>query len=677
MAEDTQAAEGEFMAETQPEEAQAAQPPAAAPEQTYKARTTIDHTVPASAMGQQQPARSVYVPRPKENTIVQGDREFIDQLMRDGSSMRWRCAVYRFGPTRWAGKLLKMEHNYTTSLMTYDQLYDDVAAMLGSGGFRVAIVDKSGNVVNDAHGKPLKAIVFDIPTSTDCPPHDAIASTVTLDPEAPETPAPVAAAPADPIERQFKIIRLEELEEERKINKRKRERKEEAEDQIAQLTAKKVLAALLKDDSPPPAPVGESPAVIEARIRTESDQKIAQMRAEFQLQLATVVDQLKSIPTTIKEAVSAVAPKEGAGPSAHELMVTMQTTMQTQQMEFLKVMVPAMTQKPPDNGSDKVFELMKTENSQSQKLLQSILPVLLDPNRGKPASGGSDIEMALKYMEMGRKGMREVFEMAEKINGGGAAAAAAAISEEGEGGSGSQIISGITKVAEAALGNSALANMLQAWLERKAAPQQQTINVSPQQQRFIAPPQNPRLQGPPPVQRPLVTPSAPQSESFTVPVAQEGVLEAEPEQTNAPQEIVVPAAESAVVPTPTAPAAEEEFDMDTLEGRTRFYVTDSIKIAISDIVDGRAKRSWVEDALGYWPRPFLEQVIAAPDDNARTQLISAQCSEAVIDQFSGMLQANSEELKMWYNHLSDLVSAAKGAAPAASATTQPVEAPAA
>lgn len=130
-----------------------------------------------------------------------------------------------------------------------------------------------------------------------------------------------------------------------------------------------------------------------------------------------------------------------------------------------------------------------------------------------------------------------------------------------------------------------------------------------------------------PLPTPLSAGDTPEQVENAEPVTEESAPSSEQDEI-----VVPPPQEQAVDPVqqPDPEAKPEEPDESaSKEDRLRFYVTDSIQIAVDDITDKRNEHVWVSDAHSYWGDEFLRQLAAQADDGARYNLIASKCDPAM------------------------------------------------
>ncbi len=702
-------------AETAVLETPAPQTPVQEPEIEVQRTERSVRRVPISQItGAAAPIRVQHAPRPKENNIASTDREFIDGLLASPDSIEWSFVVHRNSPSRWEGKPLKCGRIYTLKIMPYDSLYENVAETAQGGDYRIAIVDRAGKYVKDSK---IRVINFSIPTSS-CPPRDPPPESdglETVEADGQHALPPPTSSALDPDwKKQMDEDLMRSLADERKSAARRRQIKADTEAAMEALQLNRLQKALLKDGED-----GEGESAVAIKLgemeqqRRESEQKAEQLRRESEQKheremaelrkdardnqtqvntvLAGLVEKIGAIPAAIQ---AAVATKD-TGKSSTDLMLAMQANS----MDMIKTLLPALVPKQ-DNTATQIAEIVRAgqeanvklttrENTAAQQLVNTLIGHLAAPDRNK---GGGDLEIAMKFMEMGRKQTREMFEFAREANGGGGGGDAPG-DDEGEGytsgggilgNAGKAIFAGIRDFAKAAANNPQWAELLAHWIGSRKPTEQQMIQHAHQmemgmQQQFVAPGQQRSLQqGPPAVRQtaqprgPLITPTSqfvtpggppqviqppPHQEVFQTPQPEMQAPTANPQMEVASEERMV---EVEVDAGPQQQVEEEEFDQSTYEGRLRYFVTESIKIAIVDIEDQRVARGWVEDALQYWPKKFLVEIMNCADDQQRVQMIGSQCSEAVINKFSGILQSNGPELALFNEQMRTLIASVKG-----------------
>ena len=78
-------------------------------------------------------------------------------------------------------------------------------------------------------------------------------------------------------------------------------------------------------------------------------------------------------------------------------------------------------------------------------------------------------------------------------------------------------------------------------------------------------------------------------------------------------------------------ADTQQHDLERLgiEAHLRVLVTDTMRLAATEIASGTTPRTWPDKAAAAWPRGFLEAVAAAVSERHGLALIQSRCDEAV------------------------------------------------
>jgi hypothetical protein len=138
-----------------------------------------------------------------------------------------------------------------------------------------------------------------------------------------------------------------------------------------------------------------------------------------------------------------------------------------------------------------------------------------------------------------------------------------------------------------------------------------------------------------------------------------------------PQPPVVAAGAGGVVgvapqQAPVAPA--EAVGGESPEDRLRFYVTESMKEAISNVSDRMKTHTWPEDANRYWSGHLLDAIAKEPETDRRIAMIAGNCDKDTWDQLYNLLNTTDEgkQVVSFREAVDDLVkmhTADTGAAP--------------
>ncbi len=129
--------------------------------------------------------------------------------------------------------------------------------------------------------------------------------------------------------------------------------------------------------------------------------------------------------------------------------------------------------------------------------------------------------------------------------------------------------------------------------------------------------------------------------------------------TQAAQPQAQPAAQPAAQP-PAQPRPLTPEEQDS-ENRLRDYVSATMSMAITDIVDERLTREWHNDAHENWNGKFKRALLQAPNDDQRVLMIERYCDPAVWARLRELIAANGDELAKFYQGLHALLDLNKAA----------------
>lgn len=579
--------------------------------------TPVSLKLPVSAFTRQQPRASA-LDTPGVKKL--GGPAFLAQILDDPEKQGYIIEVRRTGPAVWENQHLPAGVIERLTPMAYPELYRRVLEGHGGGEYRVVVMDESGVMKTQ-----FPFIIDTVMTA----PKFKLPNTVALFGTAPNngfrpTPmnanfAAIAGTAAEPDE----ILKIREAErktvaehqllrtkqdlrrtekqiaEEERAEQERRERQAQAPVDRMDQRMQQLEMFLMKQDG------GGSSKTLEMMnqnfqnmmtLMMESNKQSredAQRRSDEQFKMLTLLfSQKGSGSSDVAEAAKLAA-------EANKQMMTMaMETAKSGNQKFEKLFETVMVQKltQSDSQENKAFEWMERGRRQTLEMLEirdRYSDRDADEEGWNPEAGviGNVGRMVFKFLSDAMK------------NGGGGLL--------------SQWISQHTQKPTTQVTNQDLLSLAH--------------NV--EQGRIAAPPMTALGVGNPPAQPQVQQQYAPATMAQPIPTAQRPVTPPPVVAVNPPPVVVPPPAPTPpvelyevqqavqqVYPTATVTVAVEQTD-DAAAQRLREYVNEALEIACADLEDGRREHEWSNFALDKWPMYFLDQLLTAPDDGARIQLI--------------------------------------------------------
>lgn len=620
---------------------QQAPPPPPMPASPFAANmdpnTPVSLKLPVSAFMRQPTPRVQAIDTP--GVRKPGGPAFLAQILDDPDKQGYIIEVRRTGPAVWENQHLPAGVVERLTPMTYNELYRRVLESHGGGEYRVLVLDENGVMKTQ-----FPFIIDTVMTA----PKVKLPNTVSMFGTAPTglRPTPInanfaamngTAAETDEIakirdeERKtvaaHQLIRTKhelrktekQIMEEERAEQERRERAAQAPvDRIDQRMQQLEMLLMKTQD-------GGSSKTLEMMnqnfqnmmtLMMESNKQSredAQRRSDEQFKMLTLLfSQKGSGSSEVAEAAKLAA-------EANKQMMTMaMETAKSGNQKFEKLFETVMVQKltQSDNQENKAFEWMERGRRQTLELLE-IRERFGDRDEDdwNPEAGvvGNVGRMVFKFLSDAMK------------NGGGGLL--------------SQWIAQHTQKPTAQVTNQDLLSLAHNVEQgRIAAPPSMSqlgvnnVPAQPQIQQQYAPVT--MAQPIPPAQRPIVTPSpvvppvAPPVAINPAPVAPPVVEPVEVYEVQQPAQLVQPPAVAAVEPTA----------VDALV-RLREYVNEALEIACADLEDARREHEWPNFALDKWPMYFLDQLLTAPDDGARVQLIQTHADPELFQRLVTLISA--------------------------------------
>lgn len=565
-----------------------------------------------------------------------GGPAFLAQILDDPDKQGYIIEVRRTGPAVWENQHLPAGVVERLTPMTYNELYRRVLESHGGGEYRVLVLDENGVMKTQ-----FPFIIDTVMTA----PKFKLPNTVSMFGTAPTglRPAPInanfaamngTAAETDEIakirdeERKtvaaHQLIRTKhelrktekQIMEEERAEQERRERAAQAPvDRIDQRMQQLEMILLKTQD-------GGGSKTLEMmqqnfqnmmNLMMESNRQSredAQRRSDEQFKMLTLLfTQKGSGSSEVAEAAKLAA-------EANKQMMTMaMETAKSGNQKFEKLFETVMVQKltQSDNQENKAFEWMERGRRQTLEMLE-IRDRFGDRDRDEdewnPEAGvvGNVGRMVFKFLSDAMK------------NGGGGLL--------------SQWIAQHTQKPPAQVTNQDLLSLAHNVEQGRisAPPSMSQLGVGnvpaqPQVQQQYAPVT--MAQPIPPAQRPIVPPP---------PVAPVAVNPAPAVIPAAPVEVYEVQQPIQLV-QPPAPIVVAENTADDAIARLREYVNEAIEIACADLEDGRREHEWSNFALDKWPMYFLDQLLTAPDDGVRIQLIQTHTDPELFQRLVTLISA--------------------------------------
>ena len=390
---------------------------------------------------------------------------------------------------------------------------------------------------------------------------------------------------------------------------------------------------------------------------------------------------------------TATAPRGDAGKEIRELVAGNQAQMTDLFGKVVTAIAPRQGgelsegQKAVLEANKMVFEATqsaaKRESAQDRTLMNTLIQAIMQPK-----SDGMTPDMVLRLIGEGRKQMREGLEFAQSMNPPELEPVSVPDADGYDtkagvlGNLGKALYIGLKTAFQTASQHPEMLQPLLNYLGRRTAPTDEDLMATahgmemartpqlPGVQQQVMIPMRPQYQMPAPVppmgpSGPIITPVPPGMRPVPVqpmgaprPPQPVGVQPAQPQPVGVqpaptpPSVAANPPMQAAPPGPPTAnqpPAAVEQAVASELEGdasgvaapneegeeeetpeeRLKYFVTQTMREALTNVTDRQNKHTWPLDAFEYWNGHFKDALAAEPVMDRRVEMIRNNCDDAV------------------------------------------------
>ncbi len=618
----------------------------------------------------------------KDSERSKKDREFLEELMIKSCVNDYVMIIHRLLPSHNdsgdkipTGKL----PSDPLPVLSYDDLYDEVAKIWGGGQYRIAFADTAGRRVESID----RGILINIPTTT-FPAKSVAYEKIESSPKSKGVTAPATDefdAELKDLERQAKlaairkrILQAEELEQERAESEevRKFERKKRR-DEIFKNTMgageKSTELAMMEKRLDE-----EKAARIEAAKQAERAQEKADARAEatnkmFMDSLAKLAEKISDVANrpapppdnTLEKIITAMAPIAAAlasrpppqlpppDTSNKELIIAMQNSQAQQQQSNTQLITALVSQPKADPVgpmNDLIMKMMTKENT----LVNSIVANVMSKKDER-----GDLKVFMELMRLGEERTERMFTMMQ----GGAAPETSEPQNDYDpklgflGNAGKALFGGLKSLIEASATNPQVLEVVKALIGKRNPSDAEVAQVARRmemQQGTVPPGMS---------YEPINQAYLPQGQP---PMAQ---LQSPP-QTGMPPAIRQPQRQPAAQPVASQVAAEFEGaasglpgNGDPVEPTVEEYlsteITEALRICVEEAAARANVRTWPQYALDHWNGDFLEGLSNLQTNAQRGPQIFSRCDVEVYKQLNDYLHANTIEIPEFWKGLDKLI----------------------
>jgi len=411
----------------------------------------------------------------------------------------------------------------------------------------------------------------------------------------------------------------------------------------------------------------------EQQMRLQDMRDRRENRGQEDTQKATegLRSEMKEMFSGFKEMVTTIMTAQKPDNSGTELLAKAMETSSANSVESMKSMVGILTAIITSQGNKghnpEMTEALKLAGEANNKVVQMAVQgsgkfdeLLKAMFLNKINQGENSMQQWMTLQNSGYERAMDIFKLVQGMQGDDDDAI------DPEAGFGANLGNMFLKMVNSAvtgitrMGGDKLANALGGAMTPRQ-PMQVPTTYTPQ----------PQLPAPQAQEQQTQLPLAEQTGAQTVPQPFEQVFDdaAVVDFPTQPQGEVQPPAASPVTSVPTDvgdriegqiidfPNPQNPEEAQAAEERLSEFVTEAMEMAMDDFQDGRREHSWPEHALGKWNRNFLDQLLRAPDDHGRLQLIRAKCDAGVFGRISQRLMQGGDDVQNFTNALRSLLTA--------------------
>lgn len=566
--------------------------------------------------------------------------EIIDATSQDDSKRNYTLEIWRNGPPMYRGQRMRRGMVEKVPVMSWIELEQMIEDEHGGGDYKV--------ILRDATGKQITTILKNIDVN-EVPPR------VSRDPMRPgaierapfglEPESDVALkARQDEIAAKAEISKIE-AEARLKATKRAIKKEEEAEQEAEEAKHMRPEIAEIKRDMERSSEQVNRAVTELAHTMKDIVAKVAEPKkddGELKLVVQQMNESNKNSMNQFQESMKMMM----------NMMIESNKSIMTVMTEQIKASATA-SQAPKDNSAVEamkmVVEATRASAEKSEKLLSTVLAAQL----AKPEDKQNAFMDAMK---LSQQLQQQAIDMVEQRR----EAETPLMGEEGF--NVPKIINGIAAAAERFLKPPQqppqLPQPVQRALPTPSPLEQRLGNGHRPVQRNPAPVQRP-LQTPPPVPQEMLTATPapaidPMMDDITDQFMQQ-MTQPQQEPAALPQQETTPGTEIAPEPAASASASQAApaiEDADTQE-HLRLYVSEAMRLAITDMKADPAEYSWPDVALAKWNKSFLARLAGITGEDADTQRLGmikaycdpatwAQCEQLFFSKWTGFAKSLNE-----------------------------------